>query len=194
MKILSIKNAIPLANKVQKNNVTSVQNVVDQVSKHGDSALKQFEKKFNNVKLTSFQVTEREISDAYKLVTKDQLDAISVAKNKLAETELALKKRLTKIEIKSNGTKITKSFIPLDSVGCYVPGGLTRYPRSAIMSIVPAKLAGVKKIVVVTPPNKQGKIDPLVLVAANVCGADLIFKVGGAHAIAALAVGTKSIP
>ncbi|NDF27545.1 MAG: histidinol dehydrogenase, partial [Nitrosopumilaceae archaeon] len=116
------------------------------------------------------------------------------AKKRLTKTELALKNQLKKIRIVVDGTRIIKSFEPLSVVGCYVPGGLARYPSSAIMSIVPAKLAGVKTIVVVTPPNKQGKIDPLVLVAANLCGADLIFKVGGAHAIAALALGTKSIP
>jgi histidinol dehydrogenase len=92
------------------------------------------------------------------------------------------------------GAKITKSFEPLEIVGCYVPGGLARYPSSAIMSIVPAKLAGVRTIIVATPPNKQAKIDPLVLVAANICGADMILKAGGAHAIAALAFGTKSVP
>jgi histidinol dehydrogenase len=105
-----------------------------------------------------------------------------------------MKNQLKKITIVADGTKITKSFVPLDSVGCYVPGGLARYPSSAIMSIVPAKIAGVKKIIVSTPPNKQGKIDPMVLVAADICGADVIFKVGGAQAVAAMAVGTRSIP
>ncbi len=139
-------------------------------------------------------VSKKEITDAYRLVTKDQINAITEAKKRLTKTESALKRKLGKITIKTNGTKITKSFEPLDRVGCYVPGGLARYPSSAIMSIVPAKLAGVKSIIVVTPPNKQGKIDPMVLVAADICGADMIFKVGGAHAIAALAFGTKSIP
>ena len=160
----------------------------------GDSALVSFEKKFNGVTVGNLMVSKKEIIDAYKSVTKEQLDAIAEAKNRLTKTESALKKRLTKIRLVSDGIKITKSFEPLSSVGCYVPGGLARYPSSAIMSIVPAKLAGVQKIVVVTPPNKQGKIDSLVLVAADICGADMIFKVGGAHAIAALAVGTKSIP
>jgi len=193
MRIISIKNANSLVNRIHKNsNTKSVQEIINQVTKHGDLALR--EKKFNGVTLTNLQVTKREISDAYSLVTKDQLAAVCATKNRLIKTELALKKRLNKFEIKSSSTKIVKSFIPLDSVGCYVPGGLAQYPSSAVMSIVPAKLAGVGKIVVVTPPNKQGKIAPLVLVAADVCGADLIFKVGGAHAIAALAVGTKSIP
>lgn len=195
MKIISIKNARSIVKKVEKtDNAESVQTIIDQVTKHGDLALRQFEKRFNGINLTNLQVTKKEISNAYKLVTKDQLDAISVAKNRLTKTELILKKRLGKINIKSNYIQIKKSFVPLDSVGCYVPGGLARYPSSVIMSVVPAKLAGVKKIIVMTPPNKQGNIDPLVLVAADMCGADLIFKTGGAHAIAALAIGTRSIP
>ena len=195
MKIISVRKALTLTSKSEKNqNIKPVQTIIDQVRTKGDSALISFEKKFNNVKIGDLLVTKKEILDAYKLVTKEQISAISEAKKRLTKTELALKNQLKKIRIVVDGTRIIKSFEPLSIVGCYVPGGLARYPSSAIMSIVPAKLAGVKTIVVVTPPNKQGKIDPLVLVAANLCGADLIFKVGGAHAIAALAIGTKSIP
>ena len=195
MKIISVRKAFTLTSKSEKNqNIKSVQAIIDQVKKKGDSALVSFEKKFNNVTIGDLLVTKKEILDAYKLVTKEQVSAISEAKKRLTKTELALKNQLKKIRIVVDGTRIIKSFEPLSVVGCYVPGGLARYPSSAIMSIVPAKLAGVKTIVVVTPPNKQGKIDPLVLVAANLCGADLIFKVGGAHAIAALALGTESIP
>lgn len=194
MKTISIKKALSITTKVEKNNTKSVQAIIDQVLKKGDSALIEFEKKFNGVNVNDIQVTKKEISEAYQLVSKDQINAILMAKNRLVKTETALKKQLKKIKITMDGTTITKSFIPLSSVGCYVPGGLARYPSSAVMSIVPAKLAGVKKIVIVTPPNKQGKIDPLVLVAADICGADLMFKVGGAHAIAALAHGTRSIP
>lgn len=194
IKIISIKKASSLVTPKKNQNQKSVQQIIDQVEKNGDSTLFKFEKKFNGVNLTSLLVSKNEIKQAYRLVTKEQIAAITEAKNRLEKTEMALKKQLGKIIIRTNGTKITKSFEPLDKVGCYVPGGLAQYPSSAIMSIVPAKMAGVKTIVVVTPPNKQGKIDPLVLVAADVCGADLIFKVGGAHAIAALAFGTKTIP
>lgn len=195
MRITSIKNANSISSRTEENtNIKPVQAIIDQVAKHGDVALRQFEKKFNGIKLKNLQATKKEISEAYELVTKDQINAISMAKNRLEKTELALKKQLGRIEIKSNGVKITKSFIPLGSVGCYVPGGLARYPSSVVMSVVPAKLAGVKKIVLVTPPNKQGKVDPLVLVASDICGANMVFKVGGAHGIAALAFGTGSIP
>ncbi len=195
IKVISIKKASSLVPTPKKNqNQKAVQQIIDQVAKSGDSALFKFEKKFNGVSLKNLLVSKNEIKQAYGLVTKEQIAAIIEAKGRLEKTETALKKRLGKILIKTNGAKITKSFEPLDKVGCYVPGGLARYPSSAIMSIVPAKLAGVKTIVVVTPPNKQGKIDPLVLVASDICGASMIFKAGGAHAIAALAFGTKTIP
>jgi histidinol dehydrogenase len=195
MRIISIKKALTIVSRSDKNqNVEPIQKIIAQVAKKGDSALLSFEKKFNGVNVKNLLVSKKEIADAYKLVTKERIDAISEAKNRLTKTELALKKQLKKITVLTNGTKITKYFEPLSSVGCYVPGGLARYPSSAIMSVVPAKLAGVETIVVVTPPNKQGKIDPLVLVTADMCGAHSIFKVGGAHAIAALAIGTRSIP
>jgi len=195
MRIIPVKNVRAFAKFTeQKYDKKLVESIIAQVAKEGDSALKKFEKKFNRVDLRTLQVSKKEIADAYKTVTKEQLSAISLAKAKLAKTEQTLKNQLKKITITSDGTKIVKSFVPLDSVGCYVPGGLARYPSSAVMSVVPAKIAGVKKIIVTTPPNKQGKVAPLVLVAADICGADMIFKVGGAHAIAALAVGTRSIP
>ena len=194
MKTISIKYALSLVQKTKTQNKKSIQAIIDLVAKKGDMALILFEKKFNGVSVKNLQVTKKEIDEAYRLVTKDQINAIIASKNRLAKTEQVLKKQLKKITITTHGTKITKSFESLDSVGCYVPGGLARYPSSAIMSIIPAKLAGVKTIIVVTPPNKQGKVDPLVLVAADICGADKIFKVGGPHAIAALAFGTKSIP
>ena len=90
--------------------------------------------------------------------------------------------------------KILKSFLPIVSVGCYVPGGLASYPTTLVMSVVPAKVAGVKRVAVVSPPNKQGMIDPLTLVAGDICGVDEFYKTGGAQAIAALSYGTKSIP
>jgi histidinol dehydrogenase len=195
MKIISASNAQAFAKATQANyDKKLVESIINQVKKDGDLALRKFERKFNGVNLKSLQVSKKEIQDAYKSVTKDQVAAIKLAKAKLAKTEYALKKQLQKITIKTDGTIIEKTFTPLENVGCYAPGGLARYPSSAIMSIIPAKITGVKNIIVASPPNKQGKIDPLVLVAADICGADKIFKVGGAHAIAALAFGTKSIP
>jgi len=195
MKIISISKALTLVKTTEKKqNTKLVQNIIDQVIKNGDSSLYEFEKKFNGVKIKNLQVSKKEIKDAYKLVSKDQINAITESKNRLLKTESILKKQLRRISFTIDGTKITKSFEPLNIVGCYVPGGLAQYPSSAIMSVTPAKLAGVGKIVVATPPNKQGRIEPIVLVAADLCGADIILKIGGAHAIAALAVGTQSVP
>jgi histidinol dehydrogenase len=195
MRIIPVKNARAFAEPAdQKHAKKPVESIIAQVARDGDSALRRFEKKFSKVELGTFAVSKKEIADAYKSVTKEQLGAVVLAKKRLAKTEQAIRGNLKKITVTSDGTKITKSFVPIDSVGCYVPGGLARYPSSAVMSITPAKVAGVKKIVVATPPNRQGRVDPLVLVSADICGADTIFKVGGAHAIAALALGTKSIP
>lgn len=192
MKIISTKNA-KLALRPSYE-TKAVEKIIAQVAKNGDEALKKFEKKFSGVSPRSFAVSKKEIKEAYKLVSKKEIEALGLARLRLARTELALKKQLKKSSVCFDGVKITKIFVPLDVVGCYIPGGLAKYPSSALMCITPAKVAGVRKIVVVTPPNRDGKVDPLVLVACDMCGADLIFKVGGAHAIAALAFGTDSVP
>jgi histidinol dehydrogenase len=194
LRIIIVKNPDSFARQEPFFDTKPVQTILEKVRKRGDAALREFEAKFNGVSLNSLMVSKDEINEAYRRVTKNQIDAINMARKSLARTEDALKRRLKKIEITSGGIRITKSFVPLQSVGCYVPGGLARYPSSAIMSVVPAKIAGIPRIIVMTPPNRQGKVDPLVLVASDLCGADMIFKVGGAHAIAALAYGTKSIP
>lgn len=160
-----------------------------------DSTIIKYEKKDGKLKanLKSIRVTKSEIKNAYSKVTKDQIDAIKLAKKRLEKTELAIKNKLEKFIIKTDGIKIIKRFVPIESVGCYIPGGEARYPSTVIMSVIPAKVAGVKKIVAVSPPDKNGQIDPLTLVAADICGVDEFFKAGVAG-IAALAYGSKSIP
>lgn len=171
-----------------------VESIILDVQKRKDKALKEYEKKFSGAKLRSFRVSRSEIKDAYSKVTKEQIVAIKIAKRRLERTESALKSQLQNITIKIDGIKITKVFVPLERVGCYIPGGDARYPSTAMMSIVPAKIAGVKKIIAVSPPNKNGLIDPLTLVVADLCGVDEFYKTGGAQAIAALAYGTESVP
>ena len=171
-----------------------VESIILDVQKRKDKALKEYEKKFSGAKLRSFRVTRSEIKDAYSKVTKEQIAAIKIAKKRLERTESALKSQLQNITIKIDGIKIIKVFVPLERVGCYIPGGSARYPSTAMMSIVPAKIAGVKKIIAVSPPNKNGLIDPLTLVVADLCGVDEFYKTGGAQAIAALAYGTESVP
>ena len=171
-----------------------VESIILDVQKRKDTALKEYEKKFSGAKPRSFRVSRSEIKDAYSKVTKEQIAAIKLAKKRLERIESALKNQLQNITIKIDGIKITKVFVPLERVGCYIPGGSARYPSTAVMSIVPAKVAGVKKIVAVSPPNKSGLIDPLTLVAADLCGVNEFYKTGGAQAIAALAYGTESVP
>nr|NIP61644.1 histidinol dehydrogenase [Nitrosopumilaceae archaeon]NIU01382.1 histidinol dehydrogenase [Nitrosopumilaceae archaeon]NIU87390.1 histidinol dehydrogenase [Nitrosopumilaceae archaeon]NIV65916.1 histidinol dehydrogenase [Nitrosopumilaceae archaeon]NIX61984.1 histidinol dehydrogenase [Nitrosopumilaceae archaeon] len=142
----------------------------------------------------ALEVSKKEILDAYRQVSQKELSAIRLAKQKLETTEKKTKSTLKSTSTNFDGTTITKEFVPIQSVGCYVPGGLARYPSSAIMSVVPAKVAGVKEIIVVSPPTIDGTLDPLTIVAANMAGATKIYNTGGAQAIGALSYGTKSIP
>ena len=168
--------------------------IISDIRKGGDKALKAYEKRFNNVTLRSLKVSASEIKLAYSKVSDDQVKAIKLAKRRLEKSEIAVKNLLRSISILNDGIRISKVFSPLASVGCYIPGGKARYPSTVVMSIVPAKVAGVKKIVAVSPTDQGGSISPLTLVAADICGVDEVYKISGAQAIAALAYGTKSIP
>jgi len=198
MKILRVTNVESFASKIipkqPQKNKQIVESILKKVQNNGDLALKKYEKKFSGAKLTSFRVSKNELNNAYKKVSKQEVTAIKLAKSRLEKTESIVKSILKNKKINTDGIMISKRFVPLQSTGCYVPGGLAKYPSSVIMSVIPAKVAGVKKIVVVSPPNSDGKIDPLTIVTANICGANEIYKVGGAQAIAALSFGTKSIP
>ena len=197
MKIIQVTNvekfvAQVLPKQPQKNK-SIVESILKNVQKNGDSAIRKYEKKFSGAKITSLRLSQNEIKDAFSKVSKNKIDAIRLSKSRLEKTESVVKSILKNKTINTDGIKISKKFVPIQSVGCYIPGGLARYPSSVIMSVIPAKIAGVKRIVVVSPPNFDGKIDPLTIVAANLCGANEIYKVGGAQAIAALSFGTKSI-
>ena len=183
----------PKPSEKQKKIVSDI--LVDVQKNQKDSTIIKYEKRDGKLKanLKSIRVTKSEIKNAYTKVTKDQIDAIKLAKKRLEKTELALKNKLEKITIQSDGIKIIKTFVPIESVGCYIPGGEARYPSTVIMSVIPAKIAGVKKIIAVSPPDKNGDIGPLTLVAADICGVDEFYKAGVAG-IAALAYGTKSVP
>jgi len=198
MKIITVRDIDKFADSIipkpSKTNKKKIESIVTDVRKNGDNAVKKYEKKFGGFKNGPMKVSKREILASYSKVTKDQVKAIKITKKRLVKTELAIKKRLGNFEVTTDGVKIKKFFLPISSVGCYVPGGSARYPSSLVMSVIPAKVAGVKRIVVVSPTNKKGAIDPLTLVAADLCGVDEIYKIGGAQAIAALSYGTKSIP
>lgn len=179
--------------KLSKQDEKLVQSILVDVKKNGDSAIKCYEKKFGGATLRSLRLSKKEIDGAYCQVPKKEIAAIKLVKSRLSRTENIIKNLLKNSKINIDGIKISKSFSPLESVGCYVPGGLARYPSSAVMSVVPAKVVGVKRIVVVSPPNKKGELDPLTIVASDICGATEIYKIGGAQAIAALSFGTKTI-
>jgi len=197
IRIIKVTNVEKFAAKIipkqpQKNKAI-VESILRNVKKNGDNAVRKYEKKFTGANLSSLRVSQKEIKDAYSKVSKTELSALRLAKARLEKTESVIKSILKNKTINNDGIKISKKFTPIQSVGCYIPGGLARYPSSVIMSVVPAKVAGVKRIVVVSPPNSDGKIDPLTIVAANICGADEIYKTGGAQSIAALSYGTKTI-
>ena len=198
MKIITIRNIDstleslrPKPNKELKQRVLSI---ISNVQSRGDVALREYERKFSKVNLRSFKVSKAEIKAAYSQVSQEEIKAIKIAKNRLEKSENAVKKQLGSISLINEGVKISKVFSPIDSVGCYIPGGKARYPSTVVMSVTPAKVAGVKKIIAASPVNQTGVVDPLTLVAADICGVNEFYKISGAQAIAALAYGTKSIP
>jgi histidinol dehydrogenase len=167
--------------------------IMKSVAERGDPAVLDYTSKFDGVRLDSLLVSEQEMKQAYSQVTKEQVKAVRLMKERLAKSELAVLKRLKGVAVSSSGVKIDRMIKPVASVGCYIPGGRARYPSTVVMCAVPAKAAGVKRIVAISPPREDGTIDPLTLVAADICGVDEFYKAGGAQGIAALAYGTQSI-
>ncbi len=163
------------------------------VAEQGDSAVLDYTAKFDGARPDSLLVGRHEMKQACGQVTKEQVNAVRLMKERLAKSELAVLKRLKGISVSSKGVKIDRMIKPVASIGCYIPGGKARYPSTVIMCAVPAKVAGVRRIVAISPPRKDGTIDPLTLVAADICGVDEFYKAGGAQGIAALAYGTQSI-
>jgi histidinol dehydrogenase len=172
----------------------SVKEIIEAVQKRGNAALIEFTEKFDKTKLTTRdpRVTSAEIKAAYKAVSQQQIAALKLMREKLFSNE---KLALQQIGYKTSreGITIQTALRPIDSVGCYVPGGQAIYPSTLIMTVTPAKVAGVSRIVVCSPPTSKGTINPLILVAADICEVNEVYKVGGAQAIAALAYGTENI-
>lgn len=185
-------NIIRGSNRIPQKSVI-VEKIIKDVIKFGDNALIKYTKKYDNVKIDSILVDKAELRKAYKEVTTNQLNSLKKSKKLLERNEKMLLERLTGIILSQDGVRIEKVLKPIDSVGCYVPGGRARYPSTLMMCVVPAIIAGVNRISVVSPPMKDGKIDPVTLVAADICDIDEVYRVGGAQAVAALAYGTKTI-
>ncbi len=170
-----------------------VSDIIEDVKLNGDLALYKYAEKFDKVKLSSLVVQKDEIEKATKSVEKEFLRILNDAAKNIREFHS--KQKRDGFEIKrDNGVIIGQKIIPVDAAGLYVPGGTAAYPSTVLMDAIPAKIAGVKTVVMVTPPDKNGNVNPVILAAASVAGVDKIYKVGGAQAIAALAFGTESIP
>ena len=173
----------------------SVKEILDKVKEEKDAAVFAYTAKFDGAELTAdtIEVTDAEIEEAYAQVDDTLLTVIRKAKDNI-ESYHAKQRQNSWFDSKPDGTILGQKITPLHRVGVYVPGGKAVYPSSVLMNVMPAKVAGVDEIIMVTPPGKNGKVSPNTLVAAKEAGVNKIYKVGGAQAIAALAYGTESIP
>lgn len=170
-----------------------VADIIANVIKNKDKALFEYCEKFDKVKLSSLEVTREEIEEAFASVDKEFIEIIKEA----AENIRAFHKRQVRnsfVISEQDGVVTGQKVMPIEKVGLYVPGGTAAYPSTVLMDSIPAKIAGCAEIVMVTPPSKDGKVNPVILASAKIAGVDRIFKVGGAQAVAALAYGTESIP
>ena len=175
--------------------IDRVNDIISNVRTNKDTAIFDYTKRFDgaDIDASNIRVTKEEIEEAYSLVDPELIDVIRKALVNIREYH-EKQRQYSWFDSKPNGTMLGQKVTPLATTGVYVPGGKAVYPSSVLMNVIPAKVAGVAKIVMVTPPGKDGKVNPNTLVAANEAGADEIYKVGGAQAIAALAFGTESIP
>ncbi len=194
MKFGEVKNNEIFARSVPAVNVTDiVSEIIENVKANGDKALFEYNKKFDKAELSTLLVTEEEIDEAFKSVSPKFIEILRKAAaniRKFHEKQV----RNSYIINDEDGVVIGQKIIPVDRAGLYVPGGTAAYPSTVLMDSIPAKIAGCKEIVIVTPPNEDGKINPVILTAAKIAGVDKIFKVGGAQAVAALAYGTETVP
>lgn len=170
-----------------------VTDIIENVKANGDAALFEYSKKFDSAELKSLEVTKEEIDSAYNSEDSDYINTLKKARDNI----FAFHSRQVRNNFMINdndGIVLGQKITPIEKVGLYVPGGTASYPSTVLMNAVPAKIAGVKEIVMVTPPDKNGCVPPAILAAAKVAGVDRIFKTGGAQAVAALAFGTESVP
>lgn len=174
--------------KIEFENISSVQEVISSVRKNGDVAIREYSKKFGDGDVENFKLTQEEINEALKQVDEETVNTIKYAIKNVKEFATAQLQSVKEFEVNVNGNRLGQKIIPIDSVGCYIPGGNYPLPSSAIMTVVPAKTAGVKRVVAMSP-----KIKPVTVAAAYLSGADEIYKIGGVQAIAGLAYGTQSI-
>ena len=199
IKTMKYTNMVDLKNELSRSQFshddvnTIVKNILDDVKSRGDQALYDYNKKFDNVSLSSLQVTEKEIEDAFNRLDKELLEVIRYSHENIVRYHTK-QKRNDFLDKDTDGVILGQIINPIEKVGIYVPGGTAAYPSTVLMNAVPAKVAGVEEIVMVTPPNEDGTISDVILAAAKIAGVTKIFKVGGAQAVAALSYGTETIP
>lgn len=169
----------------------SVKRIIDDVRKRGDAALFDFTEKFDGTKLTYLEVKKTQTKAAYKEVDPALIDAMKLAAERIGNFHQMQKERSLKSYTHGKTGWMVR---PLERVGVYAPGGTASYPSTVLMSVIPAKVAGVREVFLTTPPGKDGNIVPITLVAADIAGVNRIFSIGGAQAIAAMAYGTESVP
>lgn len=195
----AMKNLLEKMLKRDPNNYESytetVQSIVDQVKARGDEALFAFTKEFDKAEVSAetIRVGEEEIEEAYRQVKPELLEVMKRSLENIRSYH-EKQKRNSWFDARPDGTILGQKVTPLASAGVYVPGGKAAYPSSVLMNIIPAQVAGVERIVMVTPPGKDGRVNPVTLTAAHLAGATEVYRVGGAQAVAALAFGTQSIP
>ena len=170
-----------------------VEDIIANVRKRGDAAIFEYAKKFDKADLTTLEVTKEEIDEAFSLVDEEFIKILEEARWNITDFH-SRQWRGSFLINEKDGVITGQKVIPIQKVGLYVPGGTAAYPSTVLMDSIPAKIAGCKEIVMVTPPSASGKVNPVILAAAKIAGVDRIFKVGGAQAIAALAYGTETVP
>lgn len=172
-----------------------VEGIIRDVRERGDKALIELTERFDGIKLDvdRLRVSQEEIKEAYNRVSDRQLSAMETAKRRIQNFEMSILSKISQGYVDDLGVRVWLRPQPIESVGCYVPGGRFPYPSTLLMTALPAKVAGVKRVAVCTPPLKDGSVHPLILVAADMCGVNEIYRVGGAQAIAAMTYGTESI-
>lgn len=182
------------ARKADERDISSVvAQIISTVRRDGDQALYAYTERFDKAKLQSLQVSQAEIQEAFQTVEPEFLEILREAAENIRNFHRK-QVRNSFIISEQDGMVLGQKLTPIERVGLYVPGGTAAYPSTVLMNCIPAKIAGCPKIVITTPPGKDGKVNPVILAAAKIAGADCIYKVGGAQAVAALAYGTESVP
>ena len=181
------------ARQIQRPDIAAtVAEILDTVRQQGDQALLAYTKKFDKADLTALEVTDAELQEAMEAVAPEFLLVLRRAAENIRRFHQAQVR--TGFTLEEAGTVMGQKITPIENVGIYVPGGRAAYPSTVLMDSIPAKIAGCSRIVMVTPPGLDGKVNPVILAAAKIAGVDQIFKLGGAQAVAALAYGTESVP